>query len=508
MRSKTLFQFGIIIGICAVSLLILGSEPALAKTKTLVFADGKEARHLFPHNIGGGGRNRISSICEPLVWVDASFKPQPAIAISWDVVDGKVWRFHIRKGVTFHNGEELTAEDVAYTFAYAQDPKNKDGRIGLVKDIKYKVLDDYTIDLWQEGKFNPILHILLFDINILPKDTLTRVGTEEFSRAPIGTGPFQFVEWKRGEHVKLKAYKKYWGGTPKLDYVIVKPVPEQETRIAGLKTGVVDIIGDIPHEILPSLRKDPEIEIKSVDSTSALMLGFSLFRPLFNNIYMRKAVAHAIDSSTICRTVLGGLATPLGQPTPPSCFGYNPNIKPYKYDPTLAKEYLKKAGYRGETILFESESGRYYKDLEVTTAIAGYLGAIGINIDFRVLDWSTFLDKYMKKSISPLWFIRWTNNSGDGSENIHDIAYSKSSYHYWGDKTNLEVDRLIELSRGTIDKTKRKEAIQKANQILHDVYYCGMYYSPMRVYGVRTGVKWEHRPDDLFIVTKDTDKLN
>lgn len=114
----------------------------------------------------------------------------------------------------------------------------------------------------------------------------------------------------------------------------------------------------------------------------------------------------------------------------------------------------------------------------------------------------------MKKSISPLWFIRWTNNSGDGSENIHDIAYSKSSYHYWGDKTNLEVDRLIELSRGTIDKTKRKEAIQKANQILHDVYYCGMYYSPMRVYGVRTGVKWEHRPDDLFIVTKDTDKLN
>ena len=499
----TLFCVGlIIIGLCA---------EVLGQTKTLIVGIGTEAPDLLPSSQNQGTMDRTYSIYEPLVWLDEDAKPVPRLATKWEAMDGnKRWRFHLRRDVLFHNGEKFTAEDVGFTIDFSKKPENKLGRRGKVVGYTYKIVDDYTIDIFREdGKpVDPVLPSAWLPIHMLSKPTVTKMAVGEFPRKPIGTGPFQFVEWKEGEQITLKAFDKYWGGKPKIDRVIFKAIPELATRLVALKTGEVDVIRDIPAEEIKSLQADPNIRVVEKPSLYSMHLVIRSDMPPFkDNIDLRKAVAHAINAEAICKDILGGFAIAEGQVNPPAAFGYNKNLKPYKYDPELAKEYLKKAGYKGEEISIQSSTGRYLKDIEITTAVEMFLKEVGFRTRLNMYDWPTWMDKYNTKKIDLLLYEGWAARSGDAAENLYNVFHSKSPFCYYGEKGIPGVDELIDTAATNFDPEVRRQALGKAQEIVHDYYACGFYSTPLKVYGVRKNVKWSPRADETTCFSHTDEKL-
>jgi peptide/nickel transport system substrate-binding protein len=218
-------------------------------------------------------------------------------------------------------------------------------------------------------------------------------------------------------------------------------------------------------------------------------------------------VAHAIDSETICKQVIGGFAVPVGSITPSTAFGYNENVKPYKYDPQLAKQYLENSGYKGEVIDFLSTNGKYFMDMEVNTAIAGYLKAIGINVNLQLTDWPSWMAKFNSRKIEPICLYGWCDNSGDAVENLFDFAHKRSPYNWSDEKGIAGLDKLIDTAQTVVDMKIRGEALEKANQLLNEYYHCGLYYNPVKVFGARKGIKnWFPRADESIYISNKVEK--
>ena len=502
----------LLMGFFIVSCLIIFSNGvALSAEKTLVFADSMVASDLFPVAGAFSDCNRVFNYSEPLVNLDPDGNWIPVLAEKYELVDGgKKWRFHIRKGVKFHNGENLTTEDVAFTIDFVKDPKNKSSRRSIVKNAMYDIIDQHTIDIYEQGKVlaNPLLPAMWFAINILPKDTLTKKGAEYLSLNPIGTGPFEFVEWNRGSHLVLKAFEGYWGGRAKIDKLIIKEVPEATTRIAGLKSGDLDVISKIPPHEIKSLEKDPKLVVKRKSSLCPTFMHMRCDIPPFkDNLNLRKAVVHAIDLRTICKTILGGFATPLGSVTPPLAFGYNENITPvYKFDPSLAKEYLTKSGYKGEKIELMTTSGKYFMDLEISTAVTEYLKNIGLNVKMVIIDAPTWWDKYSHQTIAPIFMTQFCDLYADGIKNIYDTGSVNSQYGWWAKPGIPELEEQIVIGLTSHDKNKRRVAIEKASQILHEQCYYTAAWVNDSIWVMRKGIKWSPRASEFIMVTNKADK--
>jgi peptide/nickel transport system substrate-binding protein len=456
--------------------------------------------------------DRTYNIYEPLVWLDRDAKPVPRLATKWESIDGnKKWRFYLRKGVVFHNGEKFAAQDVAFTIDFTKDPQNKIGRRGLVVGYSYKVIDDYTIDVFREdGKtVDPLLPLVWYMVQIVSKSTVSKTTLDKLSREPIGTGPFELVEWRGGEQITLKAFDNYWGGRPKIDKVLIKTIPEMAIRIVALRTGDVDIVSDLPPEEVRSLEADPNLKIVKKE---ALLNNHVTLRsdipPLKDNINLRKAIAHAISVEDICKNILGGYAVPVASVVPYGAFGYNENLRPYEYNPQLAKEYLKKSGYKGEEIAIQSSSGRYSKDIEINTTINTWLKAIGIKTKLNIYDWPTWINLYNTRKMDPIFLTQWPSRSADGAETLFNACHSRSSGSWFGEGGVPGVDELIDRARTNFDPVVRKEAIEKAQLLLHDYVAYAMAYTPIKLYGIRKNVKWAPpKADETLSVYVEDDKL-
>ena len=499
----------LILVLCAVSVIFTSSIDSFSQTKTLIIGAGAEPSDLLPGSSSIATMDRTYNIYEPLVWLDADAKPVPGLATKWEVVDGnKKWRFYLRKGVLFHNGEKFTAEDVAFSIDFTKNPENKLSRRGRIAGYTYKVIDDYTIDVFREdGKpVDPILPSFWLPIQMFSKNTVTKVTLPKLSREPIGTGPFQFVEWREGEQITLKANDRYWRGRPKIDRVIFKSIPEMATRVVALRAGNVDLISDVPPEEIKSLEADPNLKILKKSSLADLHLTLRTDLPPFkDNINLRKAIAHAVNVEEVCKNILGGNATAVASIVPPMAFGYK-DIKPYKYDPALAKEYLQKSGYKGEEINIQSTVGRYYKDVEINTAVDMWLKAIGMKTNLKMYDSPTWMSMFDSKKMDPIFLCLWTARSGDGVENLFNAVHSNSASCFHGPKGIPGVDELIDVARTSFDSKVRKEAIEKAQAIIYDYAAFPMAYVPANIYGVRKNVKWSPRSDATICVSIEDDK--
>jgi peptide/nickel transport system substrate-binding protein len=508
MKAKK-FQKMLLFSVCTAFVISFSSLDALSQEKTLVLGLGGEPHTLFPIDTSLLVQNRVFNICEPLVSLDADAKPIPVLATSWEIVEGYKWRFHLRKGVEFHSGDKFTAKDVAFSIDFTKDPKNQNSRMFLVKDYTYKIIDDYTIDIFNEkGVIDPVLPTRWWPIRILPIKTFEKMGFKEFSVGPVGTGPFQFVKWERGSQLILEAFDKYWGGKPKIRKLIYMTVAEPAARIAGLKRGELDIAVEIPPTEVKSIEADPSLEIKKKRSLNAQMAFLRCDIPPFkDNINLRKAVVHAIDSKALIEKILGGFGLLEGSVVPPDAFGYNSKIQPHKYDPELAKKYLKDSGYKGEEVGICVSNGRYVMDLEMNLAMAGYLRAIGINAKPNIYDWPSWVGRYRARTIEPILYTVWNCSSGDGSENINNTAHKSSSGAWLSGEFSESVSKIIEVALTNPDAKVRRETIERVSQMLHDYYYFALNFTPIDVYGVRKGVKWVPRADGGTWMGPDNDKL-
>lgn len=430
-------------------------------------------------------------IYDPLVDVTADSQFVPALAESWEILDDLTWRFKLRQGVTFHDGTPFDSSSVVYSIArVATDSKL----------IKNSVFSDIA-SVEPEGSYSVLVRTrnpfgaLLGHLTMLGMLPASAAGQEDaFFNAPIGTGPFRFVQWTRGETIELAANPSYWSsGTPKVQSATFRFIPEVSTRAAGLRSGEIDIIDRIPADMVATLQGSPGVQVLSRPAIETQQWIFQLANPPVDNVYVRKAISLAIDRDTIVNEFHLGYAQTAVCPTPPGLIGHvDLGAKPY--DPDQARAMLARAGVGSPTIDFVLMKGIYTKQLEIAEAVQAMLGEVGITVNVRELEvaaarevrtagtYHMFYSGWAHMPHDPDWYFgQWYTAAG---------AAGLSRYN------NPVVEQLVIEARST-NNAVRQQKYEQLQRIIWDDEEATIWpYYSTAVYGARDRVSgFEARPD-------------
>jgi len=397
---------------------------------------------------------------EPLLARDLNGAIHPRLAESWEVSkDGKLYTFRLRRGVKFHGGKEMTAEDVKYAIDYTLNPKN--GAYGfddLSAVERAEVADKYTLKIHMK-RHNPLFPTLLTEIrsfSAIPKESLPE-GIRKPPKFPPGTGPFKFVEWQPGQRLVFERHDDYWGQKAYVDRVIMREIGDATVRFTALQAGDVDIIERTPYEWVQQVTQG---KIKGIGFAKAARAGarnleFNVADPPFNNKKLRQAIAYALDKKEIMQAAYFGLADTADQRFPNGHYWHYSDVPVPQFDPNKAKALLKEAGYKGEALELMGNRGEV-ADIE-GAAIQAQLKRVGVKVEIKILERASALElrrqgKYMFKLAGgsdypdPLpAYIEYTCEPDPRKRRMNESGYCDKEY-----------DALIKKAEGEVDPEKRK----------------------------------------------------
>ena len=468
---------------------------AQGAARTLTVAQPNDALTMDPaRHSAFPTANIMFHIYDALVTQDAKGDFQPALALSWSNPDPLTWRFVLRQGVKFHNGQDFDAEAVKFTFDRALNPAFRApyfSRIAAIKAVN--VVDRFTVDLKTEAPFPTMLYSVYeasFAALIIPPGE----ASQGLATTPIGTGPYRFVEWRRDDRVVLEANPNYWGGAPAVQRVVFRPIRETRTRIAELRSGGVQIAVDITPEDIPALQGG-NTKVANVASDFLYFFHFDMTRqtPLQDR-RVRQAINHAIDVDAIQRALLGGLGQRIATVLPTDAFGYDTSWRPYPFDPARARALLAEAGYAdGFTIPLTSRRGRYLKDVEIMEASIGYLRRVGIRVNANYLEPGVWAQVSERKGREGLIFGGWSGRDPDLVWYPLLVTGQYQSYY-----SNPQLDALLLQGRSTIDPAERRRIYAAAQAIIHeDAPFVPMLQPPL-LYGLAANLDWSPRTDSMI----------
>lgn len=409
----------------------------------------------------------LNAVHERLFSIDDKGKYRPALAESWKLVNPNTWQFKLRKGLRFHNGDELTAQDVKFSVDFVLDPNNRHPNRTRFTDItEAVVVDKHTVNLVTKEPSGALLSNI-FRLYILPGHLIKTKGLDEFNKSFVGLGPFKLKSYSPGDRLVLTANKEYWAGAPKIEELTFRAIPEHATRMAAAEAGELDIAWFVPPEHVDRLKgKGLGITVVSTNQSRAVGLGTQATRikPLEDK-RVRQALNYALDKEGINAFLFGGLSRVAdGQPIGPAAFGYNPALKPYPYDPAKAKQLLAEAGYpNGFSTTFEFPVGRYLKDKEYAEVLAAQLGAVGVKVELKPLESGVWLQKYTAGTIGTLFMT-------DLGPSI-DLDFATARFPSWGQSkfwANERFDAAFKKQRATVDQSERLKVLQEMAAIFRD----------------------------------------
>jgi len=396
---------------------------------------------------------------------------EPGLATSWKALSDTTWEFKIRKGVRFHNGEIMTPEDVKYSFERVLDQTKKSPQYGNIRAIKeVKVVDAETVHIVTDKPFPLLLERLVY-FGIVPKKHVLAVGDQAFgSTAPVGTGPWKFVEWKRDQLIRLEAFDQYWRGKPPFKQLVFRAIPEYATQYAEVKTGGVDIIREVSADIMPELKAHPSTYVSSTPILRVHYVELDMRSAPFDKKAARQAANYAIDKQTIMQKLMAGLATQVATAVQPLAFGFDPTLKPYPYDPKKAKELLTQAGFpNGVDITLHSSSAA---NRPIFEAIGQMLTEVGLRTTARMWDpgpaWNKFFQAEGKATHGA--YGTWGNYSVfDADALLHPLFHTEQGGWIGKWYTRVEgLDKLIDEGRSTVDQAKRKRTYSQIQQMIRE----------------------------------------
>jgi peptide/nickel transport system substrate-binding protein len=459
---------------------------------------------------------------DSLLELDPSLNVRPLLAESWEVSkDGLTYTFKLKKGVKWHDGKPFTARDVAFTFYSVLDPKVTtphrayfDALVGFpeltAKDNPKRpeelavrpieVVDDHTVRFRLRYPSGSFLAVLVNPrAGIVPEHLLKGVdlNTADFNRKPVGTGPFKFVEWRRGERLVMEANEQYHGGRPALNRLIFRIIPDAVVLLQELKAGGVDFIENPPLTEVARLKQTAGLKVLVADNTSYTYVGWRQDLAPFNDLRVRRALNHAVDVPSIVREVLQGYAAISTGQFPPASWAFDPGVKPYAYDPNRAKALLAEAGFKpgpdgilvkdGKRFSFSIRHDQANQSVKDTAVIVQeYLKRVGVEATLEALDWPTFVKKLFASDFEGI-VVGWTNHH-DPDPFAYTIWHSsqwkgRNFAHY----KNPRVDELLEQARRTAVVAERKRAYAEFSRVLmEDAPYVFLYFQ-QQVYVTRQG---------------------
>ncbi len=479
-----------------------GSEAAgTSGEKTVTYAQTKDVDSFDPRNATSTiTASMMNMLYSSLVTTDADFNIICDAAESYEQIDERTYKFTLKQGIKFHDGSELTSEDVKYTLDTIRE---EEATYKLKSDFSFmscEPIDEYNLYI-KTDEPNVSTLLRLNYVKIIPKNYVEKVGDEEFNKHPIGSGPFKFVEWNKDESIKLEAFDDYFGGKPKIDEVICKVIPEASARVAALQAGEVDIIGAVSTSQIDSLKGMSDIEVVTKPTTRAVYFTMNSFSDSpVKDLKVRQAINYAIQKDAIVAGVLDGYGTAIQTLALPMFEGYDDSIKGYEYNPEKARELLKEAGYPdGFSIELEGSFSGISNGADVAQAVGAQLAEIGIKTSIVEKDSNTMMDEYAAQTTSPLTM--WS--FGGPYNNINLITKcvlgTGERYSAWSDTV---FDGLKEKMDTTMDETQRLEVYKEVQQYIIDMApVVPLYQTDLICAYNKTKIKsWSPRTDEMMIM--------
>ncbi|HKA45454.1 MAG TPA: ABC transporter substrate-binding protein [Burkholderiales bacterium] len=475
---------------------------------------------LDPHFVAAQPNLTVARhVFESLTDVDEKTRLIPGLAVSWRALDATTWEFKLRRGVKFHDGSDFTAEDVLFSLDRPYAIKGSPGGFtSYVRAIAAKkIVDSHTIRITTSTPYGALPQ----DINsilIVSSKAAARAGTEDFDsgRAMVGTGPYRFVRYARGERVELARYDGYWGPKPAWDRVLLRMLPSDPVRSAALLSGELDAIEHVPSADLVRLRSKPGLQLVQTISWRTIFLhldqyrsqppslktksGTALARNPFMDVRVRRAISKAINRPAIVERVMEKLAVPAANVVSPGVFGHNPELKAEPFDPEGAKRLLAEAGYPdGFSVTLGAPNDRYINDEQVAQAVAQMLTRIGIVTKVEAMPFSAFLARVRKEEFA-FAMIGWGSFAGDLALRSL-IAGPSPDKGYgawnWARYASPKLDRLIEQSLSAVDAVKRQALAQEAAAAAsNDVALVPLYHQ-LATWAMKKHLTYAARTDEF-----------
>ncbi|MBM1311033.1 ABC transporter substrate-binding protein [Sulfitobacter mediterraneus] len=510
---KYLSQTALRAGAVGVAVLAAAAGMAQAEGKSVTIGLTSDPSHLYPL----AGEELSSNIMyyhlyDPLVKRAGDLSFGPGLAESWENVDETTWRFNLRDGVTFHNGNAFTASDVVFTVEKARESIRPD----LVANIaSITAVDDTTVEITTPKPY-AVLPNDLAELLILDEEYTTATGDTDMDLKPMGTGPYMLDQWIKEEKLVLKAFDGYWAGAPKIKEVTFRPITNPATRTAALLTGEVDVIQDLAVRDVDRVKKEGGFSVITRPSLLNVVLAMDMREesptiegknPMTDQ-RVRAAIAQAIDVDAINKIVMNGLATPSDQYVPSSHIGHVDGMnfrEMYPLDIDGAKALMAEAGYAdGFTMTLDATNNRYVNDAQIAQALASMLAKINIDLQLNIMPKSNFWG-YIRVPTENSSFIMsgWDVPSGDAGSMYGALFYSRGKKDGYGQVnrgsySNAEMDALVDQADSTPKIEERDALLQQATKILMaDVPMIPLHYE-QDIYAARDGVMLEPRVDKFL----------
>ncbi|MFW6134719.1 MAG: peptide-binding protein [Elusimicrobiota bacterium] len=453
---------------------------------TIIQASIGDASYLNPVLASDSASGDINNLVfNGLLKYDKNLKLTGDLAESWEISDDKLKIiFHLRENVLWHDGREFDSSDVKYTYQVLTDTGTKtpySSNFDLVKKLtapgKYTVVVEYT------KPYSPALES--WGMGIIPEHIYrgTDVNNNPHNRKPIGTGPYRFVNWRSDDQIVLQAFEDYFEGKPGIQKVVYKIIPDISVQFMELKKETVDWMSPTPDQWIKETSKGRFLEKFNRYSFPAFQytyMGYNLKNSLFSDVRVRKAINYALDKEKIIDSVLQGLGNIATGPYPPNSWAYNPKVKDYGHNPKKAKNLLKQAGWEVNSDTGKLEkNGREFSFTLMTNQgnstrkltseiIQAQLREIGMNVDLRIQEWSSFIHQYIDKKQFDAVVLGWSLSVDPDQYSIWHSSMKKEGQYNFVGYSNQKVDQLLEKGRTIFDTGERKRIYQQVHRIIHD----------------------------------------
>ena len=446
----------------------------------------------------------LRNIYDGLVKITDDGEVEGLIAESWENPSPTEWVFKIKDGIKFHEGSDLTVDDVVFTFeriinegAMGGETSPRQGLLGTLE--KVEAVDDSHVKFTFESPW-PIFLKMLPHQQIVPKAYLEEVGDEEFRNNPIGSGPFKFVEGNLDERIVLERFDDYHGGAAKIKHLVFDVIPELSSRVSALQAGEVHRIVAVSPAIAEELLHDDNVEVKNVNSTRAYMLEMNVEMEPFDNPQVRKAMNHAINMDTIIGSIFGEYVERLPGPMLTDSFAHHDGLEFYEYDPEKAKQILVEEGYGdGFSVVIDTED----MNKEVAEAIANNLREIGIDANTRIWDMAV-LREMLLDGERQMFLGSWGNSSLDPYDFLNPKLKTGDRGNY-SQYSNPRLDELLEAGDVELDEAKREEIYLEAQEIIYEdaPWVFGFTLSEIEA-GHKSLQNWSPRFDGMIYMDEAT----
>lgn len=442
-------------------------EAAKATKDTLVYAQLSEGKTLDPQDSTEQYSQVVTTqIYDRLVEVDEmTGQLIPGLAEKWERVDDLSLVLHLNKGAKFHNGDQLKASDIKFTLERA---KTKSKVAHLYKAIKnIEIIDDNTVKINTEQPFAPLLnHLSHKSAAILSEKYYKEVGDKYFEK-PIGTGPYKFKEWIVGEKIALEASENYFKGKPAIKNIIIKGIPEENSRVIGLETGEIDIAEGIATIGRKAIEENKNLTLMENPSTSVAYLGFSLKKPILQDKDVRRAICMAINREDIIKGLMFGDVKIANGFLAPAVFGYSKDSKVLEFNKEEAKKIIESKGLVGAKLNLVTSNNQLRA--QIAEIMQAQLKEIGLDISVQTLEWGAFLTATGNGDLD-MFMMGWGPSTYDGDYGLYPNFHS-SQFGINGNRTfysNQKVDELLDNAKKEMDIEKRRSMYTEVVNIINE----------------------------------------